>query len=191
MRFTPTAIPEVLTIEPQVFADERGFFYESFNQREFDQAVGLNLPFVQDNHSHSVRGVLRGLHYQIQQPQGKLVRVVRGAIFDVAVDIRQGSATFGQWVGNVLTEYNHLMSWIPAGFAHGFLVTSESADVLYKTTAYYAPQFECCIAWDDPALAIAWPLAGNSPLLSTKDQSGVLLANALMSAGASRSSSGG
>jgi dTDP-4-dehydrorhamnose 3,5-epimerase len=186
MNVTPGVIPEVLTIEPRVFGDKRGFFCESFNQRDFNKAVGLNLRFVQDNHSHSMRHVLRGLHYQIHQPQGKLVRVVRGSIFDVALDIRKGSATFGKWVGNVLSEYNQIMNWIPAGFAHGFLVTSESADVLYKTTDYYAPQFERCIAWDDPALAITWPVV-RSPLLSIKDQAGVLLANAQVFEGTARS----
>jgi dTDP-4-dehydrorhamnose 3,5-epimerase len=154
MKVTPTAIPDVLVIEPKVFGDDRGFFYESFNQKAFNQATGLDLNLVQDNHSRSARGVLRGLHYQIQQPQGKLVRVVRGAVFDVAVDIRKSSPTFGQWVGTELSEENHKQLWIPAGFAHGFVVTSDSAEFLYKTTDYYAPQHERCIAWNDPAIGI-------------------------------------
>lgn len=170
MKITPAAIADVLIIEPRVFGDDRGFFYESFSQREFNRGVGLDLQFVQDNYSHSKQGVLRGLHYQIRQPQGKLVRVVRGAIFDVAVDLRKGSATFGKWVGSVLTEHNHLMSWMPAGFAHGFLVISEFADVLYKTTDYYAPEHERCIQWNDPDLAIAWP-SNILPHLSVKDSS--------------------
>lgn len=175
MKTIATAIPDVLLIEPQVFGDARGFFLESFNQKAFQQATGLELTFVQDNHSRSARGVLRGLHYQVEQPQGKLVRVVRGAVFDVAVDLRKDSATFGQWVGAELTEDNQRQMWVPPGFAHGFLTLSESADFLYKTTDYYAPQFERCIAWDDPALAIAWPLAGRLPSLSAKDQKGVAL----------------
>jgi dTDP-4-dehydrorhamnose 3,5-epimerase len=178
MNVTPTAIPGVLIIEPKVFGDARGFFYESFNQNAFNEATGTNHQFVQDNHSRSGKGVLRGLHYQIQQPQGKLVRVVRGAVFDVAVDIRKSSPTFGQWVGVELSEENHRQMWVPPGFAHGFLVTSESVDFLYKTTDYYAPEYERCIAWNDPALAISWPLAGNTPQLSIKDQTGILLANA-------------
>lgn len=178
MKTTPTAIPDVLIIEPRVFGDARGFFFESYNKKAFAQATGLDVEFVQDNHSRSARGVLRGLHYQIEQPQGKLVRVVRGAVFDVAVDLRTWSATFGQWVGAELSEENQRQMWVPPGFAHGFLTLSESADFLYKTTDYYAPQFECCIAWDDPALAIAWPLAGQVPQVSAKDQAGVLLANA-------------
>ena len=174
MKVTPTSIPDVLVIEPKVFGDARGFFYESFNQKAFNEATGLNLNFVQDNHSRSSKGVLRGLHYQIQQPQGKLVRVVRGAVFDVAVDIRKGSATFGQWVGVELSEENHKQLWIPAGFAHGFMVTSESAEFLYKTTDYYAPEHERCIAWNDPALGIQWPLT-TEPSLSVKDQQGLAL----------------
>ncbi|MGK6310093.1 dTDP-4-dehydrorhamnose 3,5-epimerase [Variovorax sp. DT-64] len=172
MKVTPTAIPEVLVIEPKVFGDARGFFYESFNGRAFDEAVGRHVDFVQDNHSRSVKGVLRGLHYQIQQPQGKLVRVARGAVFDVAVDIRKSSPTFGQWVGVELTEENHKQLWVPEGFAHGFLVMSESADFLYKTTDYYAPAHERCIRWDDSTLAIQWPDAGTEIRLSTKDQAG-------------------
>jgi len=168
MNVTPTAIPEVLIIEPKVFGDARGFFYESFNQKAFNKSTGSALNFVQDNHSRSAKGVLRGLHYQIQQPQGKLVRVVRGAVFDVAVDIRKSSPSFGQWVGVELTEDNHRQLWVPPGFAHGFMVTSESADLLYKTSDYYAPEHERCIRWNDPDLAIAWP-PNLTPLLSAKD----------------------
>lgn len=178
MKILPTAIPDVLLLEPKVFGDSRGFFFESFNQEAFRKATGFSGDFVQDNHSRSAKGVLRGLHYQIEQPQGKLVRVVRGAVFDVAVDLRSASPTFGQWAGAELSEANNLQMWIPPGFAHGFLTLTDSADFLYKTTDYYAPQFERCIAWDDPALAIEWPLAGVSPLLSAKDQAGVLLENA-------------
>jgi dTDP-4-dehydrorhamnose 3,5-epimerase len=174
---TPTAIPEVLVIEPKVFGDERGFFFESFNQKTFNKATCLTESFVQDNHSRSTKGVLRGLHYQLEQPQGKLVRVVRGAVFDVAVDIRKSSATFGKWVGVELTESSHKQLWIPPGFAHGFLVLSESADFLYKTTDYYAPEHERCIAWNDPQIGIQWPLDGE-PNLSAKDQAGVCLAEA-------------
>ncbi|MEC5214285.1 dTDP-4-dehydrorhamnose 3,5-epimerase [Polaromonas sp. CG_9.5] len=177
MKVTLTAIPDVLVIEPKVFGDARGFFYESFNQKAFNDATGLNLNFVQDNHSRSGKGVLRGLHYQIQQPQGKLVRVVRGAVFDVAVDIRKGSPTFGHWVGMELSEENHKQLWIPAGFAHGFMVTSESAEFLYKTTDYYAPAHERCIVWDDPAIGIQWPLS-TAPSLSDKDQQGLALSEA-------------
>lgn len=169
MKVTPTAIPEVLVIEPRVFGDARGFFYESFNQRAFDEAIGRHVEFVQDNHSRSVRGVLRGLHYQIEQPQGKLVRVARGAVFDVAVDIRKSSPTFGQWVGVELSEENGKQMWVPEGFAHGFLVLSESADFLYKTTDYYAPAHERSIRWNDPAIGIAWPDLGVAPALSVKD----------------------
>jgi dTDP-4-dehydrorhamnose 3,5-epimerase len=177
MKVTPTAIPDVLIIEPKVFGDERGFFFESFNQKTFNEATGLDVNFVQDNHSRSAKGVLRGLHYQVQQPQGKLVRVVRGVVFDVAVDIRQGSATFGKWVGVELSEENHKQLWVPAGLAHGFLVLSESADFLYKTTNYYAPQHERCIAWNDSSIGIDWP-AGIPPLLSAKDKSGKRLEEA-------------
>jgi dTDP-4-dehydrorhamnose 3,5-epimerase len=177
MKVTPTSIPDVLIIEPKVFGDTRGFFYESFNQAAFLDAIGFNLSFVQDNHSRSGKGVLRGLHYQIQQPQGKLVRVVRGAVFDVAVDIRRSSPTFGQWEGVELSEDNHRQLWVPAGFAHGFLVLSDSADFLYKTTDYYAPEFERCIAWNDTAIGIEWPLQ-NEPQLSAKDQAGLLLSQA-------------
>ena len=171
MKVTPTSIPDVLVIEPKVFGDARGFFYESFNQKAFNDATGLNLNFVQDNHSRSSKGVLRGLHYQIQQPQGKLVRVVRGAVFDVAVDIRKSSPTFGQWVGMELSEENRKQLWVPAGFAHGFMVTSETAEFLYKTTDYYAPEHERCIAWDDPDIGIQWPSDVN-PQLSPKDLAG-------------------
>ncbi len=174
MKTLPTAIADVLIVEPQVFGDARGFFYESFNQNAFKQATGLDVNFVQDNHSRSAKGVLRGLHYQIEQPQGKLVRVVRGAVFDVAVDLRRSSATFGQWVGAELTEDNQRQMWVPPGFAHGFLTLSDSADFLYKTTDYYAPQFERCVAWDDPAIGIKWPV-GVEPTLSNKDQAGVHL----------------
>lgn len=177
MKVTPTAIADVLIIEPKVFGDARGFFYESFNQNAFNEATGLNLSFVQDNHSRSAQGVLRGLHYQVKQPQGKLVRVVRGAVFDVAVDIRQTSPTFGQWVGVELSEDNHRQLWVPPGFAHGFVVLSESADFLYKTTDYYAPEHERCIAWNDPVVGIDWPLMV-PPSLSAKDQLGVALAQA-------------
>lgn len=178
MKIIPTAVADVLVIEPKVFGDARGFFFESFNQKAFNQATGLDVSFVQDNHSRSAKGVLRGLHYQIEQPQGKLVRVVRGSVFDVAVDLRQSSATFGKWVGAELSEENKRQMWVPPGFAHGFLTLSESADFLYKTTDYYAPQFECCIAWDDPALAIAWPLSGELPQVSVKDQRGAAFASA-------------
>lgn len=177
MKVTPTAIPDVLVIEPRVFGDARGFFFESFNRKAFHEATGLDMDFVQDNHSRSGKGVLRGLHYQVQQPQGKLVRVVRGAVFDVAVDIRKDSPTFGRWVGTELSEDNHRQLWIPPGFAHGFLVLSDSADFLYKTTDYYAPQHERCIAWNDPRIAVEWP-AGVQPLLSVKDQSGKRLEDA-------------
>ena len=178
MNVIRTAIPEVVLIEPKVFGDARGFFFESFNQKAFNEATGTNHQFVQDNHSRSAKGVLRGLHYQIQQPQGKLVRVVRGAVFDVAVDIRKSSPTFGQWVAEELSEDNHRQLWVPPGFAHGFVVLSEMAEFLYKTTDYYAPQFERCIAWNDPDLAIDWPNMGMAPLLSAKDGAGRKLSNA-------------
>lgn len=177
MNVIATAIPDVLILEPKVFGDARGFFFESFNQKVFSAATGLDVSFVQDNHSRSARGVLRGLHYQVTQPQGKLVRVVRGAVFDVAVDIRPASTHFGKWVGVELSEENQRQFWIPPGFAHGFLVLSDSADFLYKTTDYYAPQFERCIAWDDPDLAVAWP-SGVTPILSAKDQLGKRLREA-------------
>lgn len=172
MKVTPTAIPDVLIIEPKVFCDERGFFFESFNQKAFNEATGTNHQFVQDNHSRSSKGVLRGLHYQIQQPQGKLVRVARGSVFDVAVDIRRSSPTFGRWVGMELSEENHKQMWVPPGFAHGFLVLTESADFLYKTTDYYAPQHERCIAWNDHSIGIDWPELDLPPSLSMKDHQG-------------------
>lgn len=169
MKATPLAIPDVLLIEPKVFGDDRGFFYESFNQRAFAEATGLDLCFVQDNHSKSARNVLRGLHYQLPpRAQGKLVRVVAGEVFDVAVDIRRDSPTFGRWVGEVLSAENKRQLWIPPGFAHGFVVLSESAEFLYKTTDYWAPEYERGIAWNDPVLAIEWPLK-SPPLLAPKD----------------------
>jgi len=176
MKIIPMKLPDVLILEPEVFGDERGFFMESFNARKFAEATGLDVQFVQDNHSRSAKGVLRGLHYQLQQPQGKLVRVVRGAVFDVAVDIRKHSATFGQWVGVELSAENHRQLWVPAGFAHGFLVLSETADFLYKTTDYYAPEHERCIRWDDPTIDIQWSV--NAPKLSSKDDLGLLLSEA-------------
>lgn len=175
MNVVKTRIPGVLILEPRVFGDQRGFFFESFNQKAFEEASGCTSQFVQDNHSRSAKNVLRGLHYQIRQPQGKLVRVVRGAVFDVAVDIRRSSPTFGHWVGAELSEENQRQMWVPPGFAHGFVVLSESADFLYKTTDYYAPQHERCIAWDDPELAIDWPVADGAPMLSAKDRQGVSL----------------
>ena len=177
MKATRLAIPDVVLIEPKVFGDARGFFFESFNQKAFNEATGTNHAFVQDNHSRSSQGVLRGLHYQIQQPQGKLVRVARGRVWDVTVDIRKSSPTFGQWVGAELSEDNQHQLWVPPGFAHGFVVLSESADFLYKTTDYYAPEHERCIAWNDPQLAIAWPIAG-APSLSAKDMQGFAFAQA-------------
>ena len=174
MNVVETSLPGVLIIEPKVFGDARGFFFESFNQKAFQQASGLDVEFVQDNHSCSAKGVLRGLHYQIKQAQGKLVRVVRGAVYDVAVDVRRSSPHFGRWVGVELSAENHRQLWVPAGFAHGFLVTSESAEFLYKTTDYYAPEFERCIAWNDPAIGIEWPL-DVLPQLSAKDQAGLPL----------------
>jgi len=178
MKVIPTEIPEVLLLEPKVHGDHRGFFIESFNQQVFADKTGLVRTFVQDNHSRSKGGILRGLHYQIQATQGKLLRVIQGEIFDVAVDLRRSSATFGQWVGTVLSAENHRQFWVPEGFAHGFYVMSESADVLYKTTDYYAPEHERTVLWDDPDLAIAWPLAGQVPVLSAKDQQGTRLAEA-------------
>ena len=177
MKATPLAIPDVILIEPKVFGDERGFFFESFNQTQFEQAIGKSVQFVQDNHSRSARNVLRGLHYQIQQPQGKLVRVVQGEVFDVAVDLRKSSKTFGQWVGEILSAENKRQLWIPEGFAHGFVVLSETAEFLYKTTDYYAPAFERSILWNDPATGIRWPI-NDAPQLSGKDQQGKLLAQA-------------
>ena len=177
MNVIPTALPEVLIVEPKVFGDARGFFFESFNQRVFQEKTGLNLEFVQDNHSRSSQGVLRGLHYQIQQPQGKLVRVALGSVFDVAVDIRRSSPRFGQWVGVELSEDNQRQMWSPPGFAHGFVVTSESADFLYKTTDYYAPEHERCILWSDSQINIHWPQL-NHLKLSAKDQAGLSLSAA-------------
>ena len=177
MNMIKTDIRDVMILEPMVFGDDRGFFYESFNQRLWQEKTGLQTTFVQDNHSRSVKNVLRGLHYQIQQPQGKLVRVVRGAVYDVAVDIRRSSPSFGRWVGVELSADNKRMFWIPEGFAHGFLVLSESAEFLYKTTDYWAPQYERTIIWNDPDLAIAWPLQ-NQPILSAKDAQGTLFKEA-------------
>lgn len=174
MKVTATSIPDVLVIEPQVFGDERGFFFESFNARNFAKATGINANFVQDNHSRSVKNVLRGLHYQIKQPQGKLIRVLSGEIFDVAVDIRKNSPTFGKWVGETLSSENKKQLWIPEGFAHGFLVTSEIAEVAYKTTDYWAPEHERCIIWNDPDIGIEWKIEGE-PLLSGKDKIGLLI----------------
>lgn len=178
MKVTPTRLAEVLLIDPVVFGDDRGFFLESYNQQVFVRETGLNPEFVQDNHSRSAKGVLRGLHYQIQQPQGKLVRVVRGAAFDVVVDLRRSSPRFGQWAGVELSEQNKRELWVPAGFAHGFLALAEPTELLYKSTDYYAPRHERCLAWNDPALNIAWPLDGRQPLLSAKDAQGVLLDSA-------------
>ncbi len=177
MRVTPTAIPDVLVIEPQVFGDDRGFFYESFNQRVWQEKTGLDRTFVQSNHSRSLKGVLRGLHYQIQQPQGKLVRVVVGEVLDVAVDLRRNSPTFGKWVGERLSAENKKLIWVPEGFGHGFLVLSDVAEFLYKTTDYYAAEHERCIIWDDPNIRINWQLEGK-PILSAKDAKGVLLKDA-------------
>ena len=177
MKVTPTAIPEVLVLEPQVFGDDRGFFFESFNARRFEQLTGVAANFVQDNHSKSARGVLRGLHYQIVQAQGKLVRVIAGSIYDVVVDMRKSSPFFGRWVGVELSAENRCQLWVPPGFAHGFVVTSEHAECLYKTTDYWAPEHERALLWNDPALDIAWPLSG-PPMLSGKDSQGKLLADA-------------
>ncbi len=177
MKVTRLEIPEVCLIEPQVFGDARGFFFESFNQRQFDRAIGREVVFVQDNHSRSTRGVLRGLHYQIKQSQGKLVRVVQGEVFDVAVDLRKSSKTFGQWVGVRLSAKKQKQLWVPEGFAHGFLVLSETAEFLYKTSDYYAPEYERSLLWSDPALNIDWPLE-IEPKLAAKDASAKLLADA-------------
>jgi dTDP-4-dehydrorhamnose 3,5-epimerase len=174
MNIVKTKIPDLLIFEPKVFGDDRGFFYESFNAKAFEQATGLNVSFVQDNHSKSAKNVLRGLHYQIEQAQGKLVRVTQGEVFDVAVDMRASSATFGQWVGELLSAENKRQMWVPPGFAHGFLVLSDFAEFLYKTTDFYAPQFECCVKWDDPSIGVEWPLQG-IPLLSAKDAVGLSL----------------
>ena len=180
MKTTACSVPDVLLIEPRVFGDDRGYFYESFNQRAFNGATGLSLTFVQDNHSKSARNVLRGLHYQIQQPQGKLVRVVAGEVFDVAVDFRRSSPTFGKWVGEILSEKNKRQLWVPPGFGHGFVVLSETAEFLYKTTDYYAPEHERCVVWNDPTLAVEWPLGGAVPLLSGKDSAGLAFLQADM-----------
>lgn len=177
MNIIQTKIPDVLVFEPKVFGDDRGFFYESFNASAFQQATGLKVNFVQDNHSKSAKNVLRGLHYQIEQAQGKLVRVTQGEVFDVAVDMRASSATFGQWVGAHLSAENKRQMWVPPGFAHGFLVLSDFAEFLYKTTDFYAPQHECCLKWDDPSIGVDWPLQG-MPLLSAKDQLGFNLQDA-------------
>ena len=174
MKATSLAIPDVFLIEPQVFGDDRGFFFESFNHAAFEKAIGRQVGFVQDNHSKSIKGVLRGLHLQNPQPQGKLVRVVQGEVFDVAVDVRKGSPTYGRWVGEILSATNKKQLWVPEGLAHGFLVLSDTAEFLYKTTDYYAPQYDHCIAWNDPTLAIDWPLEG-APILSAKDTKGRLL----------------
>jgi len=176
MKFTPTKIPDVILIEPKVFRDARGFFYESWNERTFN-SLGLDVQFVQDNHSKSRKNVLRGLHYQIQHPQGKLVRVISGAVYDVAVDLRSSSPTFGQWVGFVLSAENAQMAWIPPGFAHGFCVTSESAEFLYKTTDYWHPEHERTLLWNEPTLNIQWPLH-ETPLIAAKDAAGRILADA-------------
>lgn len=171
MKVTPTAIPEVFILEPKVFGDDRGFFFESFNARAFEQATGLKREFVQDNHSKSSKNVLRGLHYQIKQPQGKLVRVVQGEVFDVAVDLRRGSKTFGQWVGVHLSAENRKQLWVPEGFAHGFVVTSNVAEFLYKTTDYWYPEHERSLLWCDPTVGVDWPLVGE-PILAVKDAAG-------------------
>lgn len=180
MNVTLTEIPGVLILNPKVFGDERGFFMESFNQRVFDEAIGYHVDFVQDNHSRSRKGVLRGLHYQTQQPQAKLVRVTRGAVFDVAVDVRRDSSTFGRWVGVELSEENQKQLWIPAGLAHGFLVLSETADFLYKSSDFYAPAYEKTIAWNDPAIGVEWPQIDCEPLVSLKDAAGLPLASLLL-----------
>lgn len=177
MNITPTEIADVLILEPRIFGDDRGWFFESFNEQTFNDKTAAGVHFVQDNHSCSAQNVLRGLHYQIQQPQGKLVRVVAGAIFDVAVDIRKSSSTFGQWVGCVLSAENKKQLWVPVGFAHGFVALSDQTEVLYKTTDYYAPAHERCISWNDPELAIAWSL-NNPPIVSAKDQVGKSLQEA-------------
>lgn len=176
---TPTALPEVLILEPKVFGDERGFFFESFNQRDFQQITGVDTPFVQDNHSRSSKGVLRGLHYQIRQPQGKLVRVARGEVFDVAVDLRRSSPNFGKWVGVVLSDENKRQLWVPPGFAHGFVVTSDIAEVLYKTTDYWYPEHERSLLWSDPTVGVRWPI-DSEPQLAAKDAAGKLFGDADM-----------
>lgn len=178
MLVTPTAIPDVLILEPRVFGDERGFFFESYNRRAFREATGRDMDFVQDNHSRSARHVLRGMHYQVRQPQGKLVRVTAGEVFDAVVDLRKSSPTFGRWAGVTLSAANRRMLWVPEGFAHGFLVTSELAEFLYKTTDYYAPEHERSLLWNDPTVGIDWPLGGAQPLLKPKDAAGSPLAEA-------------
>lgn len=175
MNVVETSIKDLLIIQPKVFGDSRGFFMESFNARAFREATGMNLEFVQDNHSRSARGVLRGLHYQIRQPQGKLVRVTQGLVYDVVVDLRKSSSTFGQWEGVELSGENNHQLWVPPGFAHGFVVMSETADFLYKTTDYYAPEYERCLAWNDPEVGVDWRLGDMVPLLSAKDQKGLPL----------------
>ncbi|HSI24050.1 MAG TPA: dTDP-4-dehydrorhamnose 3,5-epimerase [Methylotenera sp.] len=175
MNIIKTDIPDVVIFEPKVFGDDRGFFFESFNQQKFYEATNLQVNFVQDNHSKSAKNVLRGMHYQIEHAQGKLVRVTQGEVFDVAVDLRKLSPTFGQWVGTHLSGENKRQMWMPPGFAHGFLVLSDTAEFLYKTTDFYAPQHECSLKWDDPTVAIEWPLKGNTPLLSAKDEQGLSL----------------
>ena len=177
MNVIETKIQDVIILEPAVYGDERGFFFESFNEDLFNELTGLDCRFVQDNHSRSANNILRGLHYQIKQPQGKLVRVVNGEVYDVAVDIRKSSPTFGQWVGDYLSDVNKKMLWVPPGFAHGFVVISETADFLYKTTDYYAPDYERCIIWNDSTLDIDWPITGE-PILSGKDQAGATFADA-------------
>jgi len=177
MRVAATALPDVLILEPNVHEDERGLFFESYNQKRFEDAAGRKIQFVQDNHARSVKRVLRGLHYQVKQPQGKLIRVVHGEIFDVAVDLRRDTPTFGKWVGIVLSAENKKQVWVPEGFAHGYLVLSDSAEMLYKVTEYYAPEYERSLLWDDPSVGIAWPLDG-TPILSAKDRSGTALGNA-------------
>ena len=177
MKVERLAIPDIVMIEPKLFGDDRGFFFESFNHKRFEEAISRRVSFVQDNHSRSVRGVLRGLHYQIKEPQGKLVRVIAGEVFDVVVDLRKGSPTFGRWVGDILSEANKKQLWIPEGFAHGFVVLSESADFLYKTTEYYAAQYERCLAWNDPTLKIDWQIQ-ETPIVSAKDAQGLSLQEA-------------
>ena len=177
MKVAATAIPDVLLLEPTIYEDERGFFFESFNQKRFEDATGLNIRFVQDNHSRSVKRVLRGLHYQIRRPQGKLLRVTAGEVFDVAIDLRRSSSTFGKYVGTVLSAANKKQLWIPEGFAHGYLVLSDAAEVLYKTTDYYAPEDERCLIWNDPDVGIDWP-KGSEPILSAKDRLGLPLSKA-------------
>ena len=177
MKFTRLAIPDIILCEPNVFSDDRGFFFESFNQQLLEKHIGKKLTFVQDNHSKSTRNVLRGLHYQIQQPQGKLVRVVKGKVFDVAVDIRKKSNTFGKWVGEILSSENKKQLWIPEGFAHGFVSLSEEAEFLYKTTDYWAPKFERCIKWNDPSINIDW-FTKSEPVISSKDQTGLSILDA-------------